>query len=446
MPARIGVLWDRIRDSLWFIPSVMAASAIALAWITVEIDKQLLADNRTEFYLAFGGGVEGARGVLTAIASTAITVTGVVFSITIVALQLASSQFTPRVLRNFAADRVNHVVLGVFIGAFIYALLVLRTVRSELEDGSSFVPSLSVGIAIILALVSIASLIFFIHHSARSIQVSTILERITKDTVGLVDSLFPDPFDERTESEREAALPTETPRIVTSSQAGYLQAVDNHALFELARRENLTVRMEPLVGEFVLPGAPLASVWSSGAVIGDQAIEGVRGTFVVGPQRTLHEDLELGLRQLTDIGVRALSPGTNDPTTATLCADRLAEVLVRLGNRAMPRPIRAEQAGSARVVAQTTTFDRAVDLGFDQLRHYGAKDPSVAVHLIETLGRVAELVPACRRAVLIRQARGVLRAGREAISDPWDLARVERASGWTSTHLDQAGRDAPAAA
>jgi uncharacterized membrane protein len=405
------------------LPAVITVAAALLAALTLRIDEILLADRRATFYLAFGGGVEGARGVLTAIAGSMITVTGVVFSITIVALQLASSQYTPRVLRGFTRDRANQVVLGVFIGTFTYTLLVLRMVRSASDDGEAFVPSISVGVAILLALLSIGFLIYYIHHAARSIQASVIIDRAANDTLGLVRRLFPEPIGEPALERPAPPVPAGAPALITAEGAGYLQTVDADTLFELADTEKLTIRMEPYIGEFVLPGAPLAAVWPPTAV-DDAGVGRIRQAFVLGPDRTLQQDIELGLRQLADIAIKALSPGINDPTTAVNCIDRLSEILVTLGNRDAPERARSDDQGRVCFVARETTFCRAVRLSFDQIRHYGRSDPVFMAHWLRTLRRAAALVPPARRAALADQVRAALDTERREIRDPGDLERV----------------------
>lgn len=422
MRTKLALTRERLSTSLWFVPSVMTLAAIVLAAAMVWLDTSLQASHRADFYFAYGGGVEGARGVLGAIASTMITVTGVVFSITIVALQLASSQFTPRVLRNFTADRTSQVVLGAFIGTFTYTLLVLRTVRSTVDDGSAFVPTLSVAMAIALALVSIGCLILYIHHSARSIQVSVVLDRATRETLGLVDRLFPEYVGDPTR-DAEPRRPPGLGAVITSPNAGYLQVIDEDGIFDLPGEGRLAIWMEPRVGEFVLPGAPLATAWPAEA-IDDGVAEAIRRRFVLGDERTFRHDVELGVQQVVDIGLRALSPGVNDPTTAARCLDRLAEVLVRLGNRRMPRPIRTGEDGRVRFATRVTTFERIADLCLVQFRHYGRKDPAFAAHLLRTIARVGALVPPDRRAVFARHARDVLAAAEAALDHPADRGRI----------------------
>jgi uncharacterized membrane protein len=193
-----------------------------------------------------------------------------------------------------------------------------------------------------------------------------------------------------------------------------LQAVDAEALFQLAERGRLLVRMEPAMGEFVLPHAPLAAVWPP-SLVDPAVVAAVRQAFVLGPERTLQQDLEFAIRQLVDVAVKALSPSINDPTTARTCVDRLAEVLVNLGNRQPPDPVRRDRSGRVCFVARQTTFARAVALSFDEIRHYGAAQPVLVTHLRETLGRVAELVPPVLRPTLEAQAT-MLRSDARAVS------------------------------
>ena len=426
MQARLKTRWLALHQSLWFIPALLTATSAALAVGLIEVDSRLHANGRlADLYFGFGGGAEGARGVLDAISGTMITVTGVVFSLTIIALQLASSQFTPRVLRTFTSDRANQVVLGFFIGTFTYSLLVQRTVRSGTEGGPAFVPSVAVSGAIALALVSIGFLIFYINHTALSIQAAVIVDRVTRDTTHLVQELFPEPMGSPAPS-AGLVLPAAAPATISAEMAGYLQAVDSDTLFDLSQEGNLTVRMEPYIGDFLLTGAPLASVWPANAV-DDHVIRRIRQAFVTGPERTLQEDMELGIRQLADIAVRALSPGINDPTTATMCIDRLAEVLVNLGTRRPPDKLRRDETGRVCFVARVTTFDRAVSLSFEQIRHYGSGDATVVAHLLGTLGRIGALVHYELHAALVGQIGATLDEATATITAPLDVARARAA-------------------
>jgi uncharacterized membrane protein len=231
-PDRIRAWWYRLQNSLWFLPALITAISILLAFASLNVDRRFQLQDGPVSMLVFSGGVEGARGVLSAIAGTMMTVTALVFSITIVALQVAASQLTPRALRSIMADRGNQVVLGFFVATFTYALIVLRAVRSPLEDRSQFVPGLSVAVAIGLALISVALLIFFMHHSANALRTSVVIGRIFDETRGLIDSLYPDDVGEPAHD-----LPARPgmPYIVSADDPGYLQAIDADTLFALER-------------------------------------------------------------------------------------------------------------------------------------------------------------------------------------------------------------------
>ena len=424
MRVKAGVIVQNLRDSLWLLPAVLTVGAMVLAAVTVEFDRRLLADRRADFYLAFGGGAEGARGVLIAIGSTVITVTGVIFSVTIVALQLASSQFTPLVLRGFVGDRANQLVLGVFIATFTYTLLVLRTVRSAAEDQQVFVPSISVAVAIGHALVSIGLLIFFIHHVARSIQASVIIDRAMRDTRHVIDRVLP-AGTSRGASLGEPSVPTDPAVTVAADRGGYIQAVDEDALFEVACRAGATIGMERRVGDHILRGAPLISIWPAMQVPEDAA-NVVRRAFVVGAERTLTDDLELGVRQLSDIALRALSPSLNDPTTAMICFDRLAEVIAEVGSRQTPATVRHSDGGC--LIARRQTFRDAAETAFGLTRRSVAADPDVARHVVELIGEVGGRILPEHRPTLAAHAEALL-ATVEAMTDsPYDLEPVRRAA------------------
>ena len=426
--ARLSATWVKTKESLWFIPALLTAASAALALLTLSID-DALGEERLGYTLIFGGGAEGARGVLGAIAGSILTVTGVIFSVTIIALQLASTQYTPRVLRNFTADRGNQLVLGVFIGTFTYTLLVLRAVQSgEDNDVSALIPSISVTVAVLLALVSVGFFIFFVNHVARSIQVSEVIQRITADALHLVDRLFPAPIAEPAELRAQGSIPEEPPGLVLAESGGYLQAVDEGVLWNLEPEgaAELNIRMEVCIGDFILPGALLASVWPQREASAELA-RGVRDAFICGPERNLRQDLEFAILELLDIAVKALSPSVNDPTTALNALDRVSEVLVHMGRREPPPLWRKAPERPIFLLAKPQTFERAVNMVFDQLRHFGGGSPTMASHMIEVLSRVAALVPEDRRPVLDRQLRAVLRASRAKIEDPASQAVVRRA-------------------
>lgn len=429
MRARIETWWFAITQSLWFVPTLMTGGAVVLAIITPWIDQAVLGDSRSDIGWLFGGGTEGARGVLQAISGTMITVTALVFSLTVVALQLASSQLSPRILHTFMTDRATQVVMGSFIGTFTYALLVLRVVRAPLEETGGFVPSLSVTVAIGLAVGCVGLLIFFVNHVTNAMRASVVINRAASAARSLIDQIYPDDVDEATDRELPVTLPGQPAAVVRAEGSGYLQRVDIDALGRLAERDELTIRPDPAVGSFVLPGSTLATVWPAEAV--DEDVDrAIRGAFGLGVERTLQADVAFGLQQLSDIAVKALSPGINDPTTARICIDRLSELLVLLGRRAPADTVLRGEDGQVLVVLSPPGFADLVNEAFGEIRHYGSNDPVVATYMVAMLGRIAELVPAERRQPLVEQAELLLRSMRSNPMEAPERAEVERAADW----------------
>jgi uncharacterized membrane protein len=387
---RLGSWWFDIRNSLWLLPSVVTAGAVVLALVTVWLDQTERFDRQFAATWLFGGGVEGARGVLTAIAGTMMTVTALVFSIMVVAFQVATSQLTPRVLRSVMVDRGNQLVLGVFVATFTYALVVLRAVRAPLEEDGGFVPSLSVSFAIVLALLSVALLIYFMHHSSHILRASVVIARVADATRELIATHYPE---ETARTRPYAPVEAGASQRVTARGPGYLQAIGVDTLLGVATDHALTIEVVPQVGEFVLPGADLARVWGSEDPLPPEIDDVIHGAFDLGHERTMQQDVGFGLQQLADIGIRALSPAVNDPTTATVVVDNLAALLVEIANRGVPDETRVGPDGRISLILRSPSFADLVAAAFAQIAHYGAGDPVFRQRLSTTLERMAELVP-----------------------------------------------------
>lgn len=422
--------WSRIRSSFWFLPACMAGAAVALALVGVTVDEPLT--NWLASYLGwtFTGGADGASAVLGIIAGSMITIAGVVFSMTLVALSLASSQFGPRLLRNFMSDRPTQVVLGTFIATFLYCLLVLRTIRRAEEV--AFVPHLSVTLGVLLAVASVGVLIYFIHHVSVSIQVNEIAARIGKELVGRIDDLYPEHI-----GRGAPTIPAEPPdvgfleafdkdaRPVGANGDGYLQFIDGEALLALAMEEDLVIRLERRPGEYVVASCPLALIWPESRAT-DRLTEQVRSHFVLGNQRTSDQDIEFGVNQLVEIAVRALSPGLNDPFTAMMCVNHLGSALCRLATRAMPSHYRHDDQNQLRVIAPGYTFPEVTDAAFNQVRQYSRSSAAVTIRLLETIAVVAGFVHRPEdRAALLRHAEMIARGALEGLPEREDRRAVE---------------------
>jgi uncharacterized membrane protein len=413
--------WATIRDSLWFIPAIWVVVSAGLAFGMITIDRRT-PEFAANFPLVFGGGADGARGLLSSIAGSMITVAGVTFSITIVALQLASSQLSPRVLRNFMRDRSSQVVLGAFIGAFTYSILVLRSIRAD-EDGiTAFVPSVAVSVGILFALLALGMFVYFIHHIANRIQLSAIVGNIADETTAQVRAEW------TTDDENgdEVPLPDGEPGIVTGDGSGYLQLIDLERLRAIADRLLLTIRLEVRPGSWVQQDAPLFAVWPASAV-DEELARSLRDQVALGSHRSIEQDAAFGIRQLVDVALKAISPGINDPTSASDCVVRLGQILVASGRRHHPRRAFRGTDGALRLVVPYHDWADLVGLAFDQLRQYAAGSPDILVAVVTTLRTIASAVPSRRQAALRRQVELIRESIPEIVLDH-DRQRVRAAT------------------
>lgn len=407
---RLVSIWELLRGSFWFLPSLMAAGAVILSFAAVQLDAAMEADAYGRFDFIYLFGPEGARAILSAVATSMITVAGLTFSITMLTLQLASSQFGPRLLRNFMRDRGNQLVLGTFISTFVYCLLVLRTVKGV--EGSSFVPHLAVAIGVVLAVAGLAVLIYFIHHTASSIRIETLLASLADETAATIDRLFPERLGDE-ESETSGEPPDFHPGLIVRPQAsGYVQSVDSSSLLRLASEENLVVNVMARPGTFVTERDPLLRILATMAP-GEEKLDALRSTVIVGIERTPYQDLDFSIRRIVEIAQRALSPGINDPTTALYCIDRLREALVRLAERRTPSRCRHDDEGRLRIVAEPVSFEAVAVGAFGAVALYAGTDSDVLRALASALDAVIAAAEGKDRARLL----GLRRSLRQRLSD-----------------------------
>jgi len=330
-----------LRASLWFVPGVMIVASIALALALIEVDSSVEREWLVEYPRLFGLGADGSRGMLTAIASSMLTVAALAFSLTLNSVAQASAQFTPRIFRNLMRDRANQFVLGYFVSVFSFCLIVLRTIRGG--DELKFVPSIAVMVGLALALGGVLVLIFFIHHIADSLQITTILDNITDETKQAVEKMFPQEMgDAATVEEQNETWRAEDVKNwekIPAPEAGYVQSADTDELLDFAAENNLLIRMGLGIGQFAGSGATLAEVapdTETGrrqARLEPEKIERIGGFFSTARHRTIEQDVGFGIRQIVDIALKALSPGINDTTTAVNCLDNLGEITGALAQR-----------------------------------------------------------------------------------------------------------------
>lgn len=433
---------DAVRASYWFLPMLMALGAAVAALVLVEVGDAANAFLDEHLPWATVESPSGTRDVLSTIASSMITVTGVVFSITVVALTLASSQFGPRLLRSFLRDRANQASFGAFVGTYLYSLIVLRGVTDDR------VPHLATLVAVVLAAASVFVLIYFIHNTAASIQASSVLAAVAGELEAQLGSLFPerlgtgDPPDDDEITRTRDRIETDGWNVLATSD-GFIRVVNAEGLMRLTRERDLVVDLRHRPGDFVCAGARLARVTPGGSRV-DEVEEDLRACFVLGDHRTGVQDIGFLIGQLTEIAARALSPGVNDPRTASDCARRLGAVVCRVVDRDMPGPVRRDDPGHIRVIAPVTTFEEIVGRVFDPLRWYGADHVDVVIACLDAISLAAEQAEdADRRAVLGTHAGLIRDAFHDGEPVTRDREAVDAAYRRVTMLLDSGSGDGP---
>jgi uncharacterized membrane protein len=327
--------------------------------------------------------------LLSTLAGSVITVAGIGFSITMVTLTQASTQFGPRLLRNFMRDTGNQVVLGTWVGTFIYAILVLRTVQTG--EGRVFVPHASVSAAVVLALACIMALVYFIHHVSFSLQAPQVVAGVGRELGEVIARMFPGrlgrgggpPAQER----GHPAIPSgfdEDARPVNAPRSGYVLAVDDAVLMQAAGERDLLLRLAVRPGNFVIEGNPLLRAWPPARATSElDAV--LQRAFLIGDQATPEQDVEFAIDQIEEIALRAMSAGFNDTFTAIHCVDWLAAGLVRIAGEDLPSPYRYDARGEVRVITPVSTFDGLTDAAFNQIRQIGREKAAVMIRLLEVM-------------------------------------------------------------
>lgn len=422
-------LWNDMRASFWFLPCVIVALAIALAFSLTHLGDSAPEQWMKGYPRLFGASAAGAREMLSTIAGSMISVVGIVFSMTLVALALASSQYSSRVLRTFMRSRVTQFSIGLFAGIFVYCLIVLRGVHGQ--DDSVFVPVLAVTVAMLLAVVGVVMLIVFIHHIALSIQASTILANIAEETIGAMKSLYPaspgeQPLDQPQADAAAAALAAaQSWTAVPAPKSGYLQSIDHKALLRIACERDTIIRVELSVGRFVLAGTPIFSVSGAAAAAGatDRAMY---ATISVSPYRTVEQDPAFGVRQLVDVALKALSPGVNDTTTAVMCLDYLGAAMATMARRTIPSPYWHAE-GALRVVAVAPDFAAILGAAFDQIRRSAGGNVAVILRMITTMEMLGSLAEgAGRHEDLLAQLDFLAELSARTVAAPHDSALIAK--------------------
>lgn len=422
---RIGNLWEKIRGSFWFIPSLMSLGAFALFFLMQEIDQRYPRLTYAFFNDMQPIGADGARTLLSTIAGSMVTVAGTVFSITIVALALASNQFGPRLLRNFIRNSSNQIVLGSFISCFLYCLCVLTSIQPQEE--SFYVPRLSVYMAMLLAIFNVGILIYFIHHIATSIQADQVVHEVSAELIQRMDSLQVDFGDKEVTTGRQLSKPPGLTfaKRVSTEHWGYIQVLDYKRLLHLACENNCLLELKKKPGNYVASGEELMTV-QAGAEIDEELYDKLRHAFIIGSNRSAEQDVEFSITQLVEVAVRALSPGINDPNTALTCLDHLSTALSLIVREDFPDSEIGDEESQLRLIIMPLTFAGVTNAAFNEIRQHGTGNAAVLIRMVETMTTIA----ACtddrnHQQELSRHIKLVERNARRSLPEAADLADLE---------------------
>ncbi|GAA4647576.1 DUF2254 domain-containing protein [Pontixanthobacter gangjinensis] len=429
MLTRLRAAAHSINASYWFFPALFAILALLLASLTIQLDRSGWADWLGEIVWLHPARPDGASNMLTVIAGSMIGVASTVFSITIAAVAYASGTYGPRLLTNFMEDRGNQLSLATFIGTFVYSLTVLRTVRTSEEqnllstaggigDMSGFVPQLSLLVAYGLMALSIAVLVYFLNHIPASIRINTVLQEIGERLIHDIGTIFPDPADGGVEMKAPQGTP------VNSQDTGYIQVIDFEGLDALARGHDAVMKLAVRTGDFIHRDLPLV-YWAGDKPPKD--IDGeVRDCFALGGMRTPNQDLHFLIDELVEIGLRALSPGINDPFTAVTSVHWLGAATAQLGQRKLVRSFgEARNPNEDCLVLLNDDFAHYIQRGFGGLRSAMAASPIAAIVGFDAMAKAATtLEDASRRADLANEVDQLMRQARECLTGP-DLEQVE---------------------
>jgi uncharacterized membrane protein len=411
-------------NTFWFIPVVIILISIGLAIGLTSLDGLVNLTQKGLSKYFFVNSADSARSILSTISGAMIGVAGTVFSVTLVALTLASSQFGPRLIKNFMYVRLNQVVLGAYISTYLYCLIVLNTIKEN--EGFTFVPSLSILAAIIVAIVNIILLIVFIHQIAISLQADKIISDISESISSQIKELFPENMGEESEilePENEEAAKSAFRKTfpIRGNKSGYLQYIDSESLMDMARDMDGIVELGIRPGQFIVENEEIGRLYYN-EEREKNPLGNISDHFIIGKTRTPNQDLEFSILQMVEIAARALSPGVNDPFTAVACIDNLTSSIAKLSQVNFPSRFRFDQDKKLRVIANTFTFEGIVNAAFNQIRQFSTGSPSVIIRLMEAMITLEKFAHnENQKKTILKHAKMILNVGKESISEENDL-------------------------
>lgn len=432
MNARLIKLWQDLQGSYYFIPGVMAIGSIILALVTAHIDRIYDYGFFRDLGWFYSNSPESARVILSTIAGSMITVAGVTFSMTMVAVSSAAAQYGPRLIGNFMRDRANQFTLGTFTSTFVYCLLILRVTRTGDTGGgedalADLVPNFSLLVAFAMTLGSVAVLIYFVHHIPETLNVGNITSRVGRKLRKDITELFPNDMglSNAQESTDEADYDIEKSISIDANAEGYLQALDNDAVLKFAVKHGAVVKLQYRPGDFVVKGNVLLNVWARDG-LGDEARDDFRGCFAMGRERTAYQNTLFLADELVEILGRALSPGINDPFTAINCMNWYHSAVNAMCAGRSPSPYRFDEKDNLRVIAHPTKFERLAEILFGQSRPYVAADRNAALHMMKIITEcAAEAQSPSQKDILIRHLEALYQSAMQALKMSVDREEIE---------------------
>ncbi|MFB7368647.1 DUF2254 domain-containing protein [Streptomyces sp. NPDC056222] len=390
----LSPLREHLRDTFWFAPILSMVAIVALWMGATALDEAIVdwlrEDEAYDEIAELIGIADDAKTIVTTISSAMMTFIGVVFSISLVAVQMASGQFSPRIVRIFIRSRITKATFSVFLSTFLLSLLVLASYESETDPRYvKVVPLVQAVLTLIMVALSLLLFVAYVSTTLQLMRVGHVVERITTEALSVLvkQPLYGDEVGE---------LGEPTAFLVHRGRAGVLRDLNVAWLVGGAQRHGVVLRLVPKIGDFVVPGTRIL------AVHGGQVPRRLASAVSLGVERTFHQDLGFGLRQLADIALRALSPAVNDPTTAAQCLDRIVQILAVLANRPLGSVQHRDRAGSVRLVQDGPEWTDLVDLGFTEVRGCAADSPQVSRRMLAGIDDLLSLVPEERRAPLLR--------------------------------------------
>jgi uncharacterized membrane protein len=419
--------WRReaLRTNLWLVPTVEIAFVLALFVLTYALDRSAYDGSIHLPAFVISGSADAARQILTGIAAAVITVVTLVFSITIVTLTLASTQFGPRMLRNFIRDWITQFTLGSFVATFVYAILGLGCIGNGAHG--EFVPHLTITVTLALVVGDVAVLVLFIDHIAKSIQLPQVIASIAGDLGRAIDAEAALPAEGLLKSgpslsEMLARLDEES-GVVRAPRSGYLQYVGIPTLIEISSRSHAVIRLQSRPGHFVVEGEPLADVWPAAAA--KEVARALGGAHATGPHRTLTQDLSFAVDQLVEIAIRALSPAVNDTFTALACIDWLGDGLGKIAERWQPAAVHRDPSGRVRVITAPVSFRRLVERAHEKIRQASGGMPAVMIRQLVALAKVMSHTRTPeQRDLLLAQAGLIMNVCAESVPEEADQRDV----------------------